>query len=458
MRQNYEKEICSALLNKSREKVTLFKMLTKNHFSNEQLGDLFQAMKELFELNEPIDALTTATYIEKNINEFRSFYDKDILILLLQITDYAILSGNEVFYAKEVEKHFIKRKMKEAALRIQAISDSEDDMMELKNKAIKFVSDIGLSDEGGIGQRIDHIFGDCIDTIERQRCDTGENPDKLYYGFYGLDKITGGLRPKELTIVGARPAVGKTQFAIAAAKNLAERGNKVIMFSREMGEEQLGTRFLANYTGIGGYRLRDGRNLTQEEVDSLKIAKEKVTKNILINTTAASIQEIRAVIRELSINGEIDVVFIDYLGLLFSGRRVGDRRQELEYITRQLKLMTLEFGLPIVTLSQLSRASVKENREPSLHDLRETGAIEQDADNVFFLHCPDWVDDLNKPFPLKIIVSKQRSGQTDNAWVINKRNEMKLIDLTEEQWQEVKYKEQSKSKYRGGVDIGGINL
>ena len=152
-------------------------------------------------------------------------------------------------------------------------------------------------------------------------------------------------------------------------------------------------------------------------------------------------QEIRSVVRELYLKKEVDVVIIDYLALLQSANHRGDRRSEIEYISRQLKLMTLDFNLPILCLSQLNRNSSRESRKPELHDLRETGQIEADADSVIFLHIPNWVTDVNQPFPLQICISKQRNGQVADVWLLNDRNKMNLYNLTEEEMEQIQQME-----------------
>jgi replicative DNA helicase len=445
---NYEYGLIHLLLNGSKEKETVFKMLTREHFIEDKAGAIFDAMKELYNKDVPIDINTVSDKMQKELFKYKEFLTTNITIFLSKIaTDGLALFGNELYYAEVIEENYVRRKFIIATEEIQKLTKekSTESLIDLKNEAVKLLSDIKISTEKGIGESIYDVVDEYVEDLLRRRDQSDDEAERLYTGFRDFDKIMAGLHKQEFTIIGARPAVGKTQFAMALAKRLAKRNNNILFFSREMGNMQLANRFVSNMTEIEGSRLRRPKELSDNEIERIKNAHKefKETKNMSItfNTTATTVQEIRSVVREMYLQKTVDVVMIDYLGLLQSSHRHGDRRTELEYISRQLKLMSLEYDLPIVCLSQLSRNSQRENREPELYDLRDTGAIEQDADNVLFLHIPEWVDVANdERFAIKLIVAKQRGGSQADIWLLNERNKMSIDDLPLDELAEIKRK------------------
>lgn len=240
-----------------------------------------------------------------------------------------------------------------------------------------------------------------------------------------FDRYIGGLFPGELTVLGARPAVGKSALALHISEAIALQGKTVQFFSREMSREQLGIRMFAKETGIDAAKLRTGI-VSDSEWQELAVGMKRMQGlPVFINTDATTMQQIRAACMERKRLDGLGLVVIDYMQLISStSKGAGNRVQEVSEISRQIKLLTLEFNIPVIALSQLSRAGDKEGRRPTLSDLRESGAIEQDADNVLFLHAPEEKDlkwpldtvyrDLAKRSHklLELIVAKQRQGPT----------------------------------------------
>ncbi len=176
---------------------------------------------------------------------------------------------------------------------------------------------------------------------------------------------------------------------------------------------QIVKRILSNYSGVDGQKLRFCKSLNDEDWKEIIYASDQISQlPIEINDTLSNIQEIRTYCRELRNRNKLDILFVDYMGLLKTLKRCESRRAEIEDISRQCKELSLEFDIPVVVLAQLNRENERDKREPRLYDVRESGAIEQDADNVIFLHVPKDTDESANSFNIKVIISKQRNGPT----------------------------------------------
>jgi replicative DNA helicase len=232
--------------------------------------------------------------------------------------------------------------------------------------------------------------------------------EKLYTGFRELDNITCGLHKQELTIVAARPGIGKTAFALQLMRNLVQSGNRCIFFSREMSNTSLCERLLSAMTGIDSQTIRYAKKLEDADFVSLNRAMSKLMNfPILINDTATTVEQIRSFCHRVR---AVDVVIVDYIGLCKTTVKTQNREREVSEISWALKSLSSEFDIPVVALSQLNRECAKDGREPSLTDLRDSGSLEQDASNVLFLHVPKETDESANNFDIKVIVAKQRNG------------------------------------------------
>ncbi|MBQ2349652.1 MAG: DnaB-like helicase C-terminal domain-containing protein, partial [Cytophagales bacterium] len=260
------------------------------------------------------------------------------------------------------------------------------------------------------------------ETFIEQISKTGEEIEKnyknrddysLYTGITDLDDKILGLHNGELTIIGARPGVGKTTFALQIAQKIAERKKKVAILSLEMSDVQLIQKLISKKTGVNSYKMRSG-NLVDDDWD--KIAEgigELSDLPIRIITKAFNIQQIEKTIRKLKNKNELDLVVIDYIQLIKNQGNFSSREQQVADISRTLKLLTLELNIPIIALCQLNRNANK--TEPTLADLRESGSIEQDADNVFFLYQEKEQDTPIVDIVLKI--AKQRNGEIGKVYL-----------------------------------------
>ncbi len=225
----------------------------------------------------------------------------------------------------------------------------------------------------------------------------------FYTGFYDLDSLTDGLHEGELTVVGARPGVGKTTFSLQIAEKIARKGKAVAYVSLEMSSTQLIQKILSRKARVNSRKIRNGE-LTEEEIGKIACASQDISDmNFSIITKASSIQQIEIEARRLKNKNKLDLLIIDYLQLVRNAGRFNSREQEVADISRTLKLLSLEMEIPIVALCQLNRNASK--NEPTLADIRESGAIEQDADNVIFLYQLNPENNL-----VTVDLQKQRAG------------------------------------------------
>lgn len=273
---------------------------------------------------------------------------------------------------------------------------------------IKNISvDIPCTNHKNKSKSLFDIMADFPDELEREA--SGHN---LKFGWRDMDGLTGGLWPGELTILAAAPGAGKTGFALNIGRNAAKQGANVLLVSLEMSNLQLAKRFCSIGGNIEGNKLRRPK---KDDVELWKAIPETTTElsklPIVIDQTK-TIQELENKCRRLRERGKLDLLIIDYLQLLKSATKTESRRHEVEYVSRSLKLLSLELDIPIIALSQMSREGQKATA-PSLNDLRESGSLEQDADNVIFLHDPKAKENLSALWvDINMIMAKQRSGQT----------------------------------------------
>lgn len=243
-----------------------------------------------------------------------------------------------------------------------------------------------------------------VDTIDEIEKNINKKEDlSLYTGFFDLDDLTDGLHNGELTVIGARPGVGKTTFSLQIAENISRKNKTICFVSLEMSENQLIQKLLSLRTGINSRKIRNG-DLSQNQLEQLSIECGKISDlkfNIL--TKANTIQQIEINARRLKNQNKLDLLIIDYLQLLRNNGKFNSREQEVADISRTLKLLSLELEIPIIALCQLNRNANRS--EPTLADIRESGAIEQDADNVIFLYQENPDNNITT-----IDLQKQRAG------------------------------------------------
>ena len=394
--------------------------LNETDFTQESLRQILKAVQELDKKNKPVDIIAVADMLP---------HVTGIYEILASLTDVVATTENAEYYFQTVKEYAAKRAFERAANEI--ISKTRNSVgktaAELKADILQLV-DIPVFEQKKSSFEFKHILNDTLTSIDEEYRNKQDN--RYMTGFHDLDKLTAGLHPEEMTIIAARPGVGKTTMAINMIVNLAHKGIKCLLVSREMSGRQLMKRFIANYTPIDGHKLRLAKYLADEDFAKIGNATyEMMEWPVYINDEIATIQEIRAYARELKAKDEFEVLFVDYLQLCRSSNRHETRRLEIEEISRGFKEISMELGIPVVVLSQLSRDNARTHREPELHDLRESGSLEQDADNVIFLHIPKDTDTTQDIYDIQVILAKQRNGPTGYVYLRYYKKTFRLCNI-----------------------------
>lgn len=261
--------------------------------------------------------------------------------------------------------------------------------------------------------------------VEYDKC-SSQKP--MYYGLKELDKYTQGIFNNELTVIAARPGKGKTALAIQLSINLAEQGFKGVFFSREMGETQVIRRIIANKIKMNSNKLKRYENMNEEE-QMLLVQKASLITDLPLEVDAKSskIEQIKSQVKYKKQKNELDFIVIDYLQLLRTERKFQSREQEVSFYSRELRLLSQELDIPVILLAQLNRAVEQRSvQRPMLSDLRESGAVEQDANNVFMLYQDE---DMERDNILEIMIVKQREGMLKNVSVKYYKSTNYITDL-----------------------------
>lgn len=382
------------------------------HISNHKL--IYSAMLDMFTLGQAVDYVTvleklkTEGKIEENVCK----------TYLLQLAQVVPSISNVETYAKIVrDKYDVRTLIITAREMIEDASGSDLDASELLDSAEQRIFDIrqGKSVQGL--QKINEIVIQTFDRLDALNSDLSNEYSGIPTGIGDLDRVIMGLNRSDLILLAARPGMGKTSFALNIAENVAIReGMKVAFFSLEMTKEQLVSRMMSTQGMVSGQNLRTGK-LTEDEWVRLIEAGDVLSKTqiYLDDTPGITVPEMKAKLRRLK---NVDLVVIDYLQLMASAKKIDNRVQEISEITRNLKIMAKEINAPVITLSQLSRASEQRtDHRPLLSDLRDSGSIEQDADIVLFLYregyyTSDNVEESVDKNSGECIVAKNRHGET----------------------------------------------
>lgn len=384
------------------------KKLEEEDFYINQNKIIFQLMKELYEQESPIN-LTTIKEKAKSKN----LKEAEIFNYIVQITELIITSSQIEYYVKSLKLYSTRRKILSATKKINDLVFSTDidvDSNELKRECINQIVNINTQKEELKNSDMMSVMNAVMDDIENKY----QNREDHTYetGFFDLDKATNGLHKQELTIVAARPGVGKTAFALNIAERLANKGVNTYFVSLEMSKEQLGNRLISSKTSIDSHKLRSGWIDVNDWEKIGATAAQLSNLKMIIDTQSKTIQEIEIRATELKESKNIGLIVIDYLQLIKSKNKFNIREQEVAEISRNLKLLSRDLNIPIIALCQLNRETVKRNR-PVLADLRESGSLEQDADNVIFLYTTEEEKEKQTPvIDTEIIIAKQRNGGT----------------------------------------------
>ena len=411
--------------------------LNEEHFYDEKNAKIFAAILSLVEKKTPLD-LTTITSELKNKKQLNEVGGVEYLT---EILDFVPTATNIDYYIKDVEDTAILRKLIETATNIATEGyNTEESVNETLDNAEKQILNIVKNRKSSEFRTIQEVFAKTNENLEKLAL-SKEEVTGVATGWYDFDRITTGLHENEFIIIAARPAMGKTAFALNMATNVAKDPTKTVaVFNLEMGAEQLALRMISSLGQIEGYKLRTG-NLTNNDWKRLNEGMSQLAdSNVFIDDTPGiTIGEIRAKCRRLASSEKgLDLVIIDYLQLISGGKNYGaNRQQEVSDISGSLKTLAMELHVPIVALAQLSRAvEARENKRPLMSDLRESGSIEQDADIVSFLYRDDYynkearTEDNNSISEL--IIGKHRNGPTATIELLFKQNTSTFLNLKKE--------------------------
>ena len=414
--------------------------LTPDVFFLDAHRKIFEVMQNLSEQNIMIDAPLVIAELEK-----RGILDS------VGGTEYLTVILNSVISSSNIDEH-IKIVNEKAILRrlidvsssiIDNAYDGDNELSDVLENAETKILNVVKTRKGSEFKSIQDVLNRTVEQINRIVDNKGEVTG-LSTGFTDLDKLTTGFHPHELIIIAARPAMGKTAFALNLATNIAQSTTKTVaLFNMEMGAEQLAMRMIAAEGELDQGKLKRGE-LDKNDFNKIDEAVARLgnTNLVIDDTSGMTIGEIKAKCRRLasSENG-LGIVIIDYLTLIMGSTKYqGNRQQEVSEISRSLKTMAMELDIPVVALAQLSRnVEQRDDKRPMLSDLRESGSIEQDADIVAFLYRDDYYqlkkgqEETSDISQSEFIVAKHRSGPTDTINLLFKRNISKFVSIVKKE-------------------------
>ena len=424
------------LSEKALEKIT--ERLNKDMFYLDSHKKIFEVIKNLADKKIHIDITTVTAELEKK-NLLNQVGGVEYLTSLVGMVATA---ANAEEYIKIIEEKYLRRNLIEAGTDIaNAGFSSTLEIGDILDEAEKKIFDVVKNRRGSEFKSIQDVLFKAQADLEKLSSMKGEITG-VPSGYYDIDRLTAGFHENELIIIAARPAMGKTAFAVNLAVNMAMNAKKTVaLFNMEMGAEQLISRMLSSVGQIEASKLRTGK-LEHQDWKRVNEAISRLadTKIFIDDTPGMTVSEIRAKCRRLA-NSEdgLDIVIIDYLQLISgSARYAGQRQQEVSEISRSLKTMAMELNIPVIALAQLSRSvEGREEKRPLLSDLRESGSIEQDADIVAFLYRDDY---YNKESAIdentsksEFIIAKHRSGPTATVNLIFKRDTSSFFNMENSQ-------------------------
>ena len=414
-----EQAVLGCMLTDKDAVISAVETLTEDDFYREDNKIIYKAILNLYNRAEPIDIIT----LKSELSAMGKFEAVGGLEYLAELPDKVPTTSNVERYIKIVEetlRTLIKTANDLISLGYDPTQDVEDIMDSAEKKIFNVMQKRNQTGYSSIKDILVDSFTELEDLYNRKQHVTG-----VPTGFIDLDNKTAGLHNSDLILVAARPAMGKSAFALNIATNAAIQANVgVAIFSLEMSKEQMANRILGSVAMVDGNSIRTGRIADDDWIKLATASGELSQTGIYIDDTPGiSVMEIRAKCRKLKLEKNIGLVVIDYLQLVQgSNKKGGSREQEISEISRSLKILAKEINVPVIALSQLSRApEQRPDHRPMLSDLRESGAIEQDADIVMFLYRDDYYnEDSEKKNIAEVIIAKHRAGSTGTvelAWL-----------------------------------------
>lgn len=425
-----EQAIIGSMLTDRDAVISAIEILKEEDFYREDNKAIYKAILNLYNRAEPIDIIT----VKSELESMGKFEQVGGLEYLAELPEKVPTTANAMKYIKIVEEKSTLRRLIKTANEIIELGyspteDVEDIMEGAEKKIFNIMQEKNQKGYAPIKDVLVESFTKLEELYNRKQHITG-----VPSGFTELDYRTAGFHGSELILIAARPAMGKTAFALNIATNAAVKANvPVAVFSLEMSKEQLVNRILCSESMVDSNKVRTGK---LEEDDWTKLAGAigplSEAEIFIDDTPGINITEIRAKCRKLKLEKNIGMVVIDYLQLIQgSNKRGGSREQEISEISRSLKILAKELDVPVIALSQLSRAAEQRpDHRPMLSDLRESGAIEQDADIVMFLYRDDYYNqDSEKKDIAEIIIAKHRGGSTGTVELLWLGSYTKFVNL-----------------------------
>lgn len=430
-----EQSVVGAMLMDKDAITTASEIISGNDFYQSAYGIIFDSMVELFNESKPVDLIT----LQERLKEKDVPAEVASLEFVKDLVTAVPTSANVKYYAQIVADKSMMRKLiklnEEIANTCYAGKESLEAVLEKTEKA---VFDLLQKRNTGEYVPIKQVVLNALDRIEKASKNKG-TVTGIPTGFIDLDYKLSGLQPSDLVLVAARPSMGKTAFVLNIAQYMAFKKDKgVAIFSLEMSKEQLVNRLFSLESQVDAQALRTG-NMKDSDWEKLIEGAGIIGKSNLIidDTPGISVSELRSKCRKYKLEHGLDIVIIDYLQLMTGsvGKNSESRQQEISEISRSLKGLARELNVPVVALSQLSRAvESRPDKRPMLSDLRESGAIEQDADVVMFLYRDDYYNkDTEHPNEAEVIIAKQRNGPIGTVTLIWKPEYTKFVNATRPQ-------------------------
>ena len=428
--EDAEQAVLGSMLTDNDAVMAAVEVLKEDAFYREDNKIIYQAILNLYSKSEPIDIIT----LKDELESMGKFEQVGGFEYLASLPDKVPTTANVQKYIKIVEEKSVLRNLIKTANEIIELGyNPTEDVEDIMDGAEKKIFDIMQSKNTKSYTPIKDVLVESFTNLEKLY-NQKQHVTGVPTQFYDLDDKTAGLHGSELILVAARPAMGKTAFALNIATNAALRANvPVAIFSLEMSKDQLVNRMLCSEAMVDSNKVRTGK-LDEEDWTKLAEAIGPLSEAgvYIDDTPGISVMEIRTKCRKLKMEKNIGLVVIDYLHLISgSNKRNGSREQEISEISRSLKVLAKELNVPVIALSQLSRAvEQRDDHRPMLSDLRESGAIEQDADIVMFLYRDDYYNKESAEKDIaEVIIAKQRGGSTGTVKLYWMGNYTKFVNI-----------------------------
>ncbi|MEK9182053.1 MAG: replicative DNA helicase [Patescibacteria group bacterium] len=431
--QNVESEraLLGSIMLRSESLDEIMDIIRPDAFYSEKHRLIFRAMTDLFSKNEPIDLLTLSSRLKE-----RELLDQTGgMSYLTELVNAVPSSANAEYYAQMIQKKHLMRKLIEASEHICTLGyDETSELDELLDKAEKKIYEVthGATNSNFIEMK--DALGEAWERLDRLHKSKDEFRG-VPTGFRELDNKLAGLQKSDLIILAARPSMGKTALALDIARQAAIQHNiPVAIFSLEMSAQQLVDRMLAAESRVDAWKLRTGKLSLDSEFEKIRNSLDPLSKAPIFvdDQPANNILKMRGVVRRLKSEKKLGLVVVDYLQLMVptNSRNSDNTVQQVTEISRSLKHLAREFDIPVLALSQLSRAVEQRGGRPRLSDLRDSGSIEQDADVVMFIHREDkYKENSDKTNITEILIEKHRNGPTGKIELYFDQNKSTFLSI-----------------------------